>query len=235
VRVVCPKCGHEQEEAPTAYSSACKSCRAYFRVQDVLHPSAAPQIPDTQTRVISCFDCGTALSVSPTAQSTMCKRCSSHVDLADYRITQSVSRNFRTKGTMVVEESGYLFNSETTATHIVIKGRFIGQLHGEQTLEIHPKAQIKGNFHAAQLILPSETRWVWPEPIVVDAADISGELVGTLHCKNAVRLRATARMFGDVEAGHLVMEAGAVFVGRARVGSGRPKSSPPSKAPPAAG
>jgi hypothetical protein len=50
--------------------------------------------------------------VSVAAASTMCKRCGSYLDLADYRITQTVSKNFRTHGRLVIEEKGYVLNSE---------------------------------------------------------------------------------------------------------------------------
>lgn len=218
VVISCPSCGHKQEESASAYSTTCKSCRQYIRVQEALRPAATKAEPENKGRSVVCFDCGTKLDVSPSAQSTMCKRCSCHIDLADHKVLQSMSKNFRTKGTMVVEETGYLFNSETTASHIILKGRFIGKLKAEEILEIHPKAKIKGTIQAGLLVIPAETHFTWPDPIQADAADIAGELVGPLRCRETVRLKASARMFGDVEAGQLVVEDGAVFVGRAKVG-----------------
>ena len=53
----------------------------------------------------------------------------------------------------------------------------------------------------------------------VGAAEIGGELVANLQSAGTVLLRSTARFFGDVEAGNLVIESGAVFVGAAKVGS----------------
>src|SRR5262245_8768591 len=130
VLVTCPHCGHSQQEPSTAYSSVCKKCRQYFRLEEVLAAAKAPakpsktakaprakkEEPPREVRKITCFQCGTALDVAPSAQSTMCKRCSAHVDLQDHTITGSVSKNFRTKGRLVVEEGGFLFNTETTAS-----------------------------------------------------------------------------------------------------------------------
>src|SRR4030095_10890761 len=93
VLVVCPQCGHSQHEPAAAYSSNCKKCRHYFRLEDVLRPAAKTAKTDSaksaaeagrDLRPVTCFQCGTALAVSPSAQSTMCKRCSSHLDLRDY-------------------------------------------------------------------------------------------------------------------------------------------------------
>src|SRR6185436_1184687 len=42
VLVVCPQCGHNQQEPAAAYSSNCKKCRHYFRLEDVLRPAAKP-------------------------------------------------------------------------------------------------------------------------------------------------------------------------------------------------
>jgi cytoskeletal protein CcmA (bactofilin family) len=219
VVLACPKCGHEQEESAAAYSTTCKACRHHIRLADVLKPAANKKAPPPKKRTVTCFECGTSLQVPASAQSTMCKLCSSHVDLSDHQIAHSVSKNFRTKGTLILEESGYLFNTETTATHVVLKGRFIGKLRAEETLEIHPRAQIKGSIAAGRLIIPSATAFAWPEPIEVGGADISGELVGALRGTETVTLRATARVFGDIEARHLVVEEGAVFVGSARIGA----------------
>ena len=77
VLVVCPQCGHTQHEPAAAYSSNCKKCRHYFRLEDVLRPAAktpaAPAAPagpgrpraepSRELRQVTCFQCGTALEV----------------------------------------------------------------------------------------------------------------------------------------------------------------------------
>jgi len=69
-------------------------------------PAAEPAKPQFEQRLVHCFRCGAELAVPLVAASTMCKKCASHVDLADYRVTQTVSKNFRTHGRLVVEEKG---------------------------------------------------------------------------------------------------------------------------------
>src|SRR5580765_5289845 len=150
VLLTCPNCGHQQPEPPTAYSTVCKKCSQYFRVQDALHPVVKVQeVPKDQKQArlqIACFRCGAELVVTAAAQSTMCKKCSSHVDLRDYQVSNAVSKNFKTKGRFVLEESGFLFNTETIVGEAILKGRLLGKLTAERSLEIYTTAEIKGTF-----------------------------------------------------------------------------------------
>lgn len=215
--VTCPSCGNEQPEPAAAYSTVCKKCRQHFRVQEQLQPAPAAPVPLRETRRVTCFNCKTELDVPAAAQSTMCKRCSTHVDLRDYTIANATSKNFRTKGRFVIQEGAYLFNTDTTAGEVVLKGRFLGKLTAEKSLEIYNSAELKGSFTANLLVIPAGQRFRWPDPLQLGGADIAGELVANLRAKQTVTLRSTARFFGDIEAGGLVMEPGAVFVGKAQI------------------
>jgi cytoskeletal protein CcmA (bactofilin family) len=223
VSVACPKCGHTQAEPRSAYSTICKKCRQHFRVQEALHPEPKAVQPVLEQKRVRCFQCGIELDVPLAATSSMCKKCGSYVDLSDYRITQTVSKNFRTHGQLVIEEKGYVLNADALVGEALIKGRFIGKLVVERALEIHSSANIKGSLTAGRLVVPVRNHFRWQEPLRCGAADIAGELVANLHAPGTVRLRATARYFGKVEAGNLVVESGAVFVGAARIGP-RPAS-----------
>ena len=234
VLVACPKCGHSQQEPAAAYSSVCRHCRQHFRLDEVLPSgqggaparttthSVAPPAPAAEPRLevkhVVCFQCGTALEVSPSAQSSMCKRCSAHVDLQEYRITATLSKNLRTKGRIIVEVEGCLLNTDSYAGEAILKGKLIGKLTAD-TLEIHRTHQIKGTFHTGKLVLPADTVLRWPAGIPVRDADIAGELVTSLRATGIVTLRSTARFFGDIEARHLVIESGAVLVGAMKTGA----------------
>ena len=223
VLLTCPKCGHRQPEPPAAYSTVCKKCSQYFRVQDALHPAAKVEEIRKDQRQIACFKCGEELSVAPAAQTTMCKRCSSHVDLRDYQVANAASKNFKTKGRFIIEESGFLFNTESIVGEAILKGRLLGKLTAERSLAIHTSAEIKGSFKTAQLIIPAGNRFRWPETIQLVGADIAGELVANLQAQGTIVLKTSARFFGNMQAGALVMEEGAIFVGAARIGTGPPE------------
>lgn len=218
VPVACPKCGHVQQEPRTAYSSICKKCHEHFRLQEALRPASRPVQQAIEQRHIRCFQCGTELEVPKAAASTMCKRCSSHVDLADYQISQTFSKSFRTHGRLVLEEKGYLLNTESLVGEAVLKGRLIGKLTTEGALEIHSSATIKGTLVAGRLVVPLGQHFRWPQPLTLRDAEISGELVADLKGTGTVVLKPTARLFGNVTALNLVVESGAVFVGDAKIG-----------------
>lgn len=219
VAVACPKCGHVQPEPRTAYSTLCKQCHEHFRVQEALRPAARPAPRTIEQRQVCCFQCGALLDVAKAASSTMCKRCSSYIDLADYQITQTVSKSFRTHGRLVLEEKGYLLNTESLVGEAIVKGRLIGRLATEGPLEIHSSATIKGTLIPGRLVIPLGHHFHWPHPLKVREAEIHGELVADVAGSGAVLLKSTARFFGNVTASDLVIEAGAVFVGSARVGA----------------
>ena len=223
ISVTCPKCGHVQPEPKGAYSTICKKCRSHFRLDETDKPApkkqkeAKPKAPFECKKVI-CFSCSTELDVPVTAESTMCKRCSSHVDLRDYEITATVSKNYRTHGRLVLEEKGYMMNTDSVVGDAVLKGRIIGKITAKRSLEIFSTAVIKGTFTAGKLIIPAGNHFRWSEPLKLDGAEITGELVGNIEASGTVVLKASGRLFGDVVAGNFVVESGAVFVGQVKIG-----------------
>jgi len=217
--VVCPHCGHQQSEARAAISTNCRQCGKYLRIQELLHPVAKAVASAPAQQRHTCFDCGAELDVPAAAQSAMCKRCSSYLDLKDYTISNAVSKNFKTKGRFIVEAKGYLFNTSVVAREIVIKGQVIGKLTAEESLTWYSTAEIKGSFQAKRLIIPAENCFHAKKPIQVGAVEIAGELVGPIIAENSVTVRANGRLFGDVQARHLIVEAGAIVVGGMRIGA----------------
>lgn len=218
--VVCPKCGHQQSEPRSAISSNCRQCGQYLRVQDLLNPVAKPEAKKVESKHVSCFDCGTENEVPAAGQSAMCRRCSSYIDLQDYAINQAVSKNFKTKGRFVVEAKGYVFNTTVVAGDIVIKGRLHGKVTAERSLTIYSTAEIKGPFQTALLVIPEGNVFRAGEPLHLGGADVQGELVADIRADGTVFVRANAKLFGNVQARNLVVESGAVVVGRMAIRAG---------------
>lgn len=221
VLVACPHCGHSQAEPRTAYSTVCQKCHGHFHVQEVLNPVRKAVAAAPEQRQVTCFDCGMELEVPISAESTMCKRCSRYVDLKDYKITNVVSKNFKTKGKFIVEAKGFVFNTEAVIGNAVLKGRFHGKLMAENSLTIYSTAEIKGSFQTARLVIPAANHFRWHETLKVVSAEIAGELANNLCAEGTVVLKSTARMFGDLDARELVVEEGAVVVGCLRIGPRR--------------
>lgn len=218
VLVTCPYCGHRQPEPRGAFSSTCKKCGKHLRLEAVKKRTTKAPEPGPKQKRITCFECGAELEVPLSAESTMCKRCSRYVDLKDYRITNAVSKNFKTKGAFVIEPKGYVFNTEAIVGEAVIKGKFLGKLTAQRSLTIYSTADIKGSFATARLIIPAANHFRWQQPIKAGSAEIAGELAANLDVEGTIVLKSTARVFGDMKAGNLVVEDGAAVVGRARIG-----------------
>src|SRR4051812_25686525 len=197
ISATCPKCGHVQAEPRSAYSTICKECHSHFRLEEEKDqgPKGPKPKQEIERKQVTCFQCGTELEVPAAAESTMCKKCSSHVDLRDYSITQTVSKNFRTHGKLVLEEKGYILNTDSHVGDAVIKGRFIGKIIAVRTLELYSTANIKGTFFAGRLILPAGNHFRWPELLKLGGAEISGEFVGNLQATGTIHLKPTARLF----------------------------------------
>lgn len=158
------------------------------------------------------------MPVPATAESTMCRHCSHYVDLHDYRITHPLAKNFKTKGALVVESKGSVFNTESIVGDAVIRGKYHGKLTAEESLTIYSTADIKGQLTAARLIIPAENHFRWQSQIRVGSAEIAGELAASLRAEAAVTVKSTGRLFGNVDAQSLVVEAGAVVVGSMEIG-----------------
>lgn len=223
VLVTCPSCGHQQAEPRTAFSSVCKKCGQHLRIEDILRPAPKAVDKGPAKKQITCFECGAALEVPVSAESTMCKRCSRYVDMKDYVINSAVSKNFKTKGSFLIDTKGYVFNTEATVGEAVIKGRFLGKLFAEKSLTIYSTAEIKGSFKTARLVVPAANNFRWPEQLKLGSAEIAGELAANVLADETVVLKSTARLFGDIQAGNLVVEEGAVLVGQLRIGANNAK------------
>lgn len=219
VLVVCPRCSHQQREPRTAFSSVCKKCGEHLRVQEILNPPPKPAKQGPERKLVTCFECGAQLEVPVSAESTMCKKCSRYVDMKNYVINSAVSKNFKTKGSFLIDLKGYVFNTEAVVSDAVIKGRFLGKLFAEQSLTIYSTAEIKGSFTTGRLIVPAANHFRWADQIKIKSAEIAGELAANVSANETVVLKSTARLFGDVEAANLVIEEGAVIVGQIRIGA----------------
>lgn len=129
-----------------------------------------------------------------------------------------MAKNFKTKGTFIVETKGYVFNTESIVGNAVIKGKFHGKLTAQGSLTIYSTANVKGTLTADHLVIPAENHFRWPDPIQVGSAEIIGELAASLRAQGTVTLKSGARFFGNVDARDLVVEDGAVVVGKVQIG-----------------
>lgn len=171
----------------------------------------------SELRRVTCFDCGTEMEVAVSAQSSMCKRCSSYLDFKDYTVQQAVSKSFRTKGRLRVEKSGYIFNTEILASEVTVHGRIQGKVTAERSVIVHTGAELRGSVRTPLLVIPEGECFFWREGMQAEVVEVGGELVGEPRLLQTLRLLATGRLFGGVQTRNLVVEAGAILVGKLEV------------------
>ena len=90
-----------------------------------------------------------------------------------------------------------------TFGNIRIEGKIVGDLVSKSKVIVGQSAEIQGNI-IGQLI------------------DVEGTVNGTLKASDQLTLKGTCKITGDVEAGKLVVESGAVFNGKCKMGKVTP-------------
>lgn len=106
---------------------------------------------------------------------------------------------------------------------LIVDGRIEGRISSQGSLTIGESAKIK-----AEILCGSVT--------------VYGKVQGNITANERVELRANAEVMGDIKAGALVMEAGAIYVGSSTIGApakrpqsqqtqGKGKGNRPQQAP----
>ena len=79
-------------------------------------------------QIAHCFECSGWHEVSSTAQSSTCKACGAYIDLQDYKVTGSFSRNIKTRGNVYLSAKGDLSSSKIVCSNATIHGKMRGNL-----------------------------------------------------------------------------------------------------------
>ena len=88
----------------------------------------------------------------------------------------------------------------------------------ETTGNLRIEGTVKGNIKARSKVVLGNSGEVEGK-VYAQTADIEGTIKGTLQVEGMLTLKSTAHIKGDIRTGKLVMEAGAVFDGRCKMGS----------------
>ena len=99
---------------------------------------------------------------------------------------------------------------------------FEGKLTFEGTVRID--GTVKGEIISEAALVVGESGKVEAD-IAVDSISISGEIKGNIVAKRRVELHPTAVVIGNIKAGALVVEEGAVFQGQCAMDRATPKKS----------
>lgn len=93
---------------------------------------------------------------------------------------------------------------------LLVDGRIEGEISSDGALTVAENAHIKAEVRTKSVV-------------------IYGKVHGNITCTDRVEIKASAEMVGDVKAGTLSIEPGAVFVGKSEVGT--PSSAPKESSP----
>ena len=87
-----------------------------------------------------------------------------------------------------------------TSGNLRIEGKILGNIRAQSKVVLGTSANVEGKIYAQN-------------------ADVEGTVKGTLHVEGLLTLKSSAKIKGDIHTGKLVMESGAVFDGKCKMGN----------------
>ena len=236
VSVECPHCGFKQVEYAACRSTLCRQCGKHFVVR--AEPVEAKPKAESDAAVtgqslvrrfgaiwnrqritsVACFDCGATQELTSAATSTICPSCSVHMDLRDYKITTSFSRNIRTHGEVHVTTTGDLNSHNVVCRSAVIDGKLRGNLHCVETAEFRTPCKVHGKLTALQVLIGKKADVQFFRRLQVGSIEIRGAMTGEIVAQTLVTIRRTGSLDGNVVARSINVEKGGTFSGQLMIG-----------------
>ncbi len=166
-----------------------------------------------RTRMADCFECSSCQEVSGTAQSSTCRACGAYIDLQDYKINGSFSRNIQTRGSVYLGAKGDLSSSKIVCSEALIHGKMRGnmQCRGKATIKL--QGRFAGSLEAGSLTIEKGSEVVFSRPIKAAAVVIAGKMSGQIISSRQVVIHHTGALEGGVIATGFNVERGGSFQG----------------------
>ena len=111
------------------------------------------------------------------------------------RVAEEISNSSNTIG-----KGTFLEGNVETFGNIRIEGKVTGNVKSKSKVALGPSSFVQGN-------------------VIAQNADLEGEVKGRIEVAELLVLKATAIIHGDIVAGKLVVESGAVFNGTCKMGA----------------
>jgi cytoskeletal protein CcmA (bactofilin family) len=167
----------------------------------------------SKLQVAQCFECNGWHEVSSTAQSSTCKACGAYIDLQDYKVNGSFSRNIKTRGSVYLGSKGDLSSSKIVCSQAVIHGKMRGNLTCEGKVTIRVQGKLFGSVEAGELVVEKGSEVVFSRPIHASTAEIHGRMSGDVVAEGLVTIFKHGLLDGAVSASGFVVERGGCFQG----------------------
>ena len=167
--------------------------------------------------------------ISSSAQSTTCKACGAYIDLQDYKINGSFSRNIKTRGTLYLGAKGDLSSSKVLCEQATIHGKMRGNLTCPGKVTIRVQGRLYGSLEAGQLIVEKGAEVVFSRPIRASGVEVHGAMTGQIMSDSHVTIFKSGSLDGAVDATGFTVERGGCFQGELTIRPRTPSAVVPEQ------
>ncbi len=164
-------------------------------------------------RTARCFECSSSHEVSSTAQSSTCKACGAYIDLQDYKISGSFSRNIKTRGSVYLSSKGDLSSSKIVCSQATIHGKMRGNLQCDGMVTIRMQGRLSGSVEAGEMIIEKGAEVVFSRPMKASSVAVHGKMSGQVISDSHVTIFKSGSLDGAVNATGFTVEKGGIFQG----------------------
>lgn len=162
---------------------------------------------------VRCFDCGTEQDVTAAAQSATCRQCGAYIDLQNYKISGSFSRDIKTAGSLLVLARADLASAKVICGSATIYGKVRASLYCAGDVLVRYDGRIYGEVEGRHLHIEKGSSVDFMRPLRVTSADIEGRVDATIVCEGPLIIRRTGHLAGKVVAKGFTVEKGGRFDG----------------------
>ncbi len=163
--------------------------------------------------LVRCFECGGEHEVAAAAQSATCRHCGAYVDLQNYKINGSFSREIKTCGSLLVLARADLASSKVICGSATIYGKVRANLYSSGDVAVRYEGKIYGEMEGRNLHVEKGANVEFVRPLKFASAEIDGRMSGQLLSDGHVVIRRNGHLSGSVTAKAFTVEQGGGFDG----------------------
>ncbi len=201
-----------------------------------------------QSLAVRCFECGEEQTVSSSAQSATCRKCSAYIDLQNYKIAGTFSRDIKTCGSLLVLARADLASNRVLCGSATIYGKVRANLYCSGDVVVRYDGKFHGDLEGRHLVVEKGSSVEFLRPVRVSSAVIEGRVTADLSVDGPVTVRRHGWLSGSTVARSFMTDQGGKFDGDLQITgrrpfervlevmiSGSPAASPPDPERPPAG
>jgi len=210
IEVICPECGHTQQEIASAISSYCRRCSAHLNLEaaPAPHEQVVYRTKMDRKRVL-CRACGHLNSVHEVDAHSNCTHCGETLDMQDYHLKREHARLINTYGKVVMEKRGAYHQKRLRAREMETAGQVSGELILDHHLHLLAGAEVHAVAVKTPQLVVSEKGRLQADLLLADTVTVHGHL----HAGRVVCRRLLVEPTGEVEADAVCLREAEVRTG----------------------